>query len=125
MRWAGFFRPYSAGEYTFVTDISTDAGWRERVRLWVDSKLLTNEWTSLSAVPATDRFSGTLLIPTANHYYDIFLEYAVAPEANTDRKILLRYDCCGDNSRRTIPSDRLFQAYDVAGSPFAASAHTS
>ncbi len=63
-RWTGFVQPDSTGIYTFYT-LSDDG-----VKLWVDGKLIVNNWTD----HGTTEDSGTISL-AAGHIYDIKLEY--------------------------------------------------
>jgi hypothetical protein len=68
VRWSGFVRPQYAQVYTFFAGVQTAV---ERMKLWVDNSLLVGQWTSISATEN----SGTLMIGTANGYYDVVMEY--------------------------------------------------
>jgi hypothetical protein len=64
VRWTGQVLPTTSGNYTFYT--RADDG----VRLWVDGKLIVNNWT----VHPTTENSGTVNL-TAGKKYNIKLEY--------------------------------------------------
>ena len=65
-RWAGFIKA-TAAAYTFQTGLG---GVEERARLWIDSKLVIDQWTSLSSTNPV----GTYTFATTNHY-DLKLEH--------------------------------------------------
>ena len=76
VRWHGFISPQYAGIYTF------QAGIREvfdRFRLWVDHKLVIDQWASLglAGMDETEALapSGTGYFQYANLMYDIKMEY--------------------------------------------------
>jgi hypothetical protein len=46
VRWSGFVKPCYAGTYTFITPLRALT---DRVRLWVDTELLIDQWSSLAA----------------------------------------------------------------------------
>jgi len=114
VRWKGFVKPTSTGEYTFQVTMESSSI-RERVRLWVDNSRLINEWGSLSATGAV--FSQTFSIGTADLMYDLLMDYTLDP-GNDNRQVILQYDCCATGSFAAIPSSNLFQAQDISGSPF-------
>jgi len=64
VRWTGFVQPKFTGTYTFYT-VSDDG-----VRLWINGKLIINNWTDHSQKEDT----GTISLK-AGHTYDIKLEY--------------------------------------------------
>merc|ERR1711998_452332 len=107
VRWVGFVRPSRASQYTFHADVKTD---QERVKLWVDNSIIVQQWSSLDATTV----SGTIGFAKGNGYYDISmlykcdqcgvsLEYENTAAGATADKV----------TRGVIPSDRLFQRYDV------------
>jgi hypothetical protein len=75
VRWVGFIRVSSTEEYTFSTlagGLATDKN--DRVRLWIDSKLIIDQWSSL----ATADLSATTSVPVANDYYELDMHYKVS-----------------------------------------------
>lgn len=77
VRWSGFIRPTATDEYTF-TPIDSAAGLaydkNDRVRLWIDSKLIIDQWVSL----ASSTPSATTSVPLANDYYELNMYYKVS-----------------------------------------------
>jgi len=66
IRWTGWVEPKNSGAYSFHT-ISDDG-----VRLWVDDKLIIDQWIDQGATKHT---SIQTIQMTAGHKYDIKLEY--------------------------------------------------
>jgi len=110
IRWSGFVKPTQATEYTYYADVASKY---ERVKLWVDNALLSMQWTSLAATLV----SGTILIPTADDYYDVFIEYAVDGTANSVAGLDFAHQCCA-GAKSTVPSSALFTREDISGSPW-------
>jgi len=116
VRWAGLLRPCRSDTYTFYTDVMTID---ERVRLWVDNSLIIDSWTSLSGTET----SGTYLFALANDFYDITIEFAAQPPGTSSTGLTLKWE--NDNnmggnptSKGVVRTDRLFQNYEIYGSPF-------
>ena len=68
IRWAGFLQPALAQEYTFHTRIS---GISERVKLWIDSRLVIDQWSSLNSTEE----SGSFAFAQAEGFYEVVMEY--------------------------------------------------
>ena len=66
IRWTGWVEPKASAAYSFHT-VSDDG-----VRLWVDDKLIIDEWIDQGATKHT---STSTIQMTAGHKYDIKLEY--------------------------------------------------
>jgi hypothetical protein len=116
VRWAGLLRPCRADTYTFFTDVQTID---ERVRLWVDNSLIIDSWTSLAGTET----SGTYYFDLGNDFYDITIEFAAQPPGTSSTGLSLLWS--NDNnqggnptSKGVIRTDRLFQNYEIYGSPF-------
>jgi len=67
-RYAGFLLPDSAGTYSLSASLASA---EERIKLWVDSVLLIDQWTSLAG---TDR-AATIALQAAS-IYEVVLEYS-------------------------------------------------
>eukprot|EP00960_Hanusia_phi_P062334 765116-Hanusia_phi.AAC.3 len=111
VRWVGFVRPSLANQYTFQVSVGEAS---ERVKLWVDNSIVIQQWTSIDSTTV----SGTMGFGNGNGYYDISLLY----KCNTTSSSCaynLKWESTptgnanNDVSLGTIPSDRLFQRYDV------------
>ena len=50
VRWAGLVRASLAPTYTFYSDLSGHSSSHERLKLWVDGRLLIDQWTSLTSL---------------------------------------------------------------------------
>jgi hypothetical protein len=76
VRWAGFIRPTGTDEYTFNTIDAAGlaADKNDRVRLWIDSKLIIDQWVSLASLTP----SATTSIPAVNDYYELNMHYKVS-----------------------------------------------
>jgi len=95
VRWTGWVEaPVTSGSYRFST-VSTDG-----VRLWVNGRLLINNWTDHNSTTNT---SGTISL-TAGVKYAITLEYY---ERTGDATARLQWSYPG-RSTQVIPSSRLF-----------------
>jgi len=109
VRYQGFFSPPTAASYTFQAGLQASDG--QRARLWIDNKIIIDEWLSLSSTAP----SGVIEFITANSYYDIKIDFKMEKAANTDAAgITLQYSYPDETTLTTIPSTRLFQAYDLS-----------
>jgi hypothetical protein len=113
VRFTGFFSPPTSGQtYTFASAVGGSSGGTssafERVRLWLDNSLVVDQWSSLG----TTRPTGTLQFDSANGLYDIKLEYKQDGGVDAEPQILLLYSYAAQ-SEVTVPSSRLYQAYDL------------
>jgi len=96
VRWTGQIEPaHSSGTQTYTFYTTADDG----VRLWVDGKLLIDNWSNQSA---TTR-SGTVSL-AAGRKYDIKLEYY---EGTGNASVKLEWQTSGV-SRQTVPGSRLY-----------------
>ena len=114
IRYTGFFSPPTSGQsYTFTPAIGGNSALvssaYERVRLWLDNSLVVDQWSSL----ATTRPTGTLQFDNANGLYDIKLEYKQDGGVDEEPQIMLLYSYPAQ-AEITIPSSRLYQAYDLS-----------
>ena len=109
VRWSGFVRPQYAQLYTFFAAVQTNT---ERMKLWVDNSLLVDQWTDLGALEK----SGTLMIGTANGYYDVVMEYKQVAGTGSVQGIKLSWHA---NSvvKQSLDSTRLIASTDLVGSP--------
>lgn len=86
-RWAGLVRPSNTGEYTFHVDMT--AATAERVKLWIDSSLVIDQWSSLLTVSP----SGTVTAG-ANQLHSIKVSYR-NPLATATAKLSLQWEASG------------------------------
>ena len=120
VRWAGFVRPCrSDTPYTFYAHVD---GIDERVQLWVDNRVVIQEWTSLRGTEV----SGTYLFGRAESLYDIKLEYRTSSGSTNSYIDLMWYNKDDFDihtvTKGLIRTDRLYQSQEVgllgAGSPY-------
>jgi hypothetical protein len=76
VRWSGFLRSTYSQPYSFYTNLKTD---EDRVKLWIDSMLLINQWNSLSST----RANTAAVSLKEDAYHSITIEYAHAGPSNT------------------------------------------
>jgi hypothetical protein len=105
VRWDGFVEPSGSETYRFY--VTSDDG----VRLWVDGKLLVDNWTDHAATEN----SGTITL-TAGVRYDIRMEFY---ENGGDATATLSWSS-PSVSKRIVPSTRLFPATVGGGATSAA-----
>jgi len=75
VRWSGFVRPSLVGTYTFFASVTeTD----ERVKLWIDNRLLVTQWSSLKSL----ELEGTAMLAIAGAYYEVIMEYKHGSKIN-------------------------------------------
>ncbi len=116
VRWSGFVRPQYVQVYTFFAGVQTAV---ERMKLWVDNSLLVGQWTSISATEN----SGTLMIGTANGYYDVVMEYKQPSGTGVVQGAKLSWQA-SLMSKTPIPRDKLYQSRGTLASPYTVSART-
>jgi len=96
----------------------------DRVKLWIDNKLLIDQWTSLdsTSVGATHRFLDRAATPDFAAHFQRLIAKSSSNDA-ADRQLAnqhmsLRDDGTQHNSS-SIPTTRLLSVADLSGSPFA------
>ena len=110
--WSGFVQAPVAATYTMfaaVTEVD------DRVKLWVDNKLLVNQWSSLHSVES----SATLYFGRNDAYYEVVLEYKQT-RATRGSVWGARLSWYGQflPQRRVIASQYLWHGLHIGGSPF-------
>jgi len=109
VRWSGLFRPRVATTHTFQPITTGRADKSDRVRLWVDSKLIIDQWTSLAdSIP-----TATVSFPLANEYYELQMFYRAYAISSWGA-----LQINSGSGMDTIGSDQLFMSTHVVGSPF-------
>jgi len=95
-RWAGWLKPQATGPHDFQT--CSDDG----VRLWIDGKLLIDNWTSHAPTfdPPTGSATPARLTLTAGARYELRLEFFQGGGPST---LQLRWQPPGANAFATIP----------------------
>jgi len=102
VRFSGFVQPALAQEYTFYTSVSeTD----ERMKLWIESKLLIDQWTSLDSTEAW----GTVIFGEASGYYQVTMEYK---QNYGDMGVHLKWESTSV-SKSVISSSHLWKLSDL------------
>ncbi len=115
-RWAGFVRIPNASDFAFYPKIESS---RERVKLWVDDRLVISQWTSLMTL----QLSVTFAPATAGALYSIRLEYhdglmSMSNEVSSPGLSLEWESPSGVGTlttRAIIPQTSLFSAMKLAG----------
>ena len=124
VRWTGFLRPDNVTNYTiyfglggrdatnYLNQPIRETG--ERVKLWLDTHLLIDQWTSLSST----RPSATVGFAELR-YFDLTIEYL---QSGDDLQHTLSWSPCLADSDPTapcpIPSSSLFRGESVKDSPW-------
>jgi hypothetical protein len=107
VQWTGFTAPQFSEQYTFWTKVAEPD---ERVKLWVDTEWIVDQWSSLSSTQPT----GTTWL-VGNVLYDVKVQYK---EMLGNAQISLLWESTS-RTLEVIPSYRLFSSSNhVAGSPF-------
>ncbi|EKX45208.1 hypothetical protein GUITHDRAFT_139132 [Guillardia theta CCMP2712] len=126
VRWTGFLKPdypstyevqLSIGEvsqinYENVNVLVSD----ERVRLWINNKLLVDQWESLDATS----FNAPLYLDTVN-YFDFKLEYLKKPDPAVQpfgSVFKLRWQNSDVPVFETIPGNNFYHGYPIQSAPF-------
>jgi hypothetical protein len=68
VRWSGFVQPSCSQTYSMYTKLARSD---QRVKLWIDNKLIVDQWSSLSGA----KVYGTIVFGDAYSYYRILMEY--------------------------------------------------
>lgn len=107
--YAGFVEPPATGEYTVHAAVGSDS---ERVKVWVDGKLIVDQWTSLSSTEPSA--SLPLTAPADQPYYHIRISYREASSGSVSGAGLsLKWESAA-LSKEVIPSSRLRSASILA-----------
>ena len=107
VQWTGYAAPEFSEQYTFWTEVAEPD---ERVKLWVDTHWVVDQWSSLSSTQPT----GTTWL-VGNVLYDVKVQYK---ELVGNAQMSLLWESTS-RSLEVVPSYRLFsQSSHVAGSPF-------
>jgi len=96
-RWTGLLQvtATTATTYTFYNGLRTAT---ERVKLWIDTALVVDQWTSLASL----RPSGSINFAPQTGFYDIMVEYHDMQRFNTtQRGLTLEVDRNGVHSKLT------------------------
>lgn len=102
MRWCGKLQPFYSEEYTFY--VTGDNG----VRLWVDNKLLVDNWDNKSSVTTSAK-----LVLKAGRKYNIRLEYY----NNTGLAVIKLEWSSLSTKREVIPQNCLYPSAETISKP--------
>ena len=116
VRWAGFVRIPNATDFAFYPKVEST---RERIKLWVDDRLVINQWTSLETLQPSVTFTPA----TAGALYRVMLEYhdgliSMSNELSSTGVSLEWESPSGSGTltpREMIPQASLFSAMRLAG----------
>ena len=108
VRWSSLFRPRETTTHTFTPTGLLSA---DRVRLWLDTKLLIDQWHSLASISP----AATLSFPLADEYYDLEMYYRSSQASSS---FSLNVASSSLTNPATIDSSRLYMSSHVVGSPF-------
>ena len=111
-RWAGFVAPVTDGEYTFTMD-AVDSFKKDRMRLWVDNKLIIDQWTSKRD---TVDPSGTIDL-RSSYYYDLAVDYKIESDGATQTDTAVLKWEYGGLSAAVVPSTNLLVGQNVRDTP--------
>jgi hypothetical protein len=111
IRWNGLYSPNSATQMYFQwsgTSVVTD-----RVKLWVDNKLVIDQWSSLATTAPTAGY----LFDSTSGIYDIHVEYFRKEGSSVAQPILK--EGTSSSAFSTISTGRLYAPENLSGSPYA------
>ena len=143
-RWEGLIRPSVSGVYSFSMGRADSVYGGERLRLWIDNRLIIDQWTSLSNISHHTMESGAgrrVVLPSgaaslrANTYHDIRIAWKEdlggmpATHVNTSVRLLWKVPSCSasgqvrgncsnsSNQSGAVPAAMLYSATHVHNSP--------
>jgi hypothetical protein len=112
IRWNGLYSPNSATQMYFQwsgTSVVTD-----RVKLWVDNKLVIDQWSSLAMTAPTAGY----LFDSTSGIYDIHVEY-FRPVTGSPSAIPVLREGTSSSIFAAIPTTRIYAPENLSGSPYA------
>ena len=121
IRWAGVIRACSSAEDdstcvgapSYTRDFKWTIASADRVKLWIDNKLIIDQWTSLDVSSP----SGSATFGKPDGLADVFAEYQrLAADVISSAPILLS-DTGQDGTFQPIHSMRLYRVESLQGSP--------
>eukprot|EP00961_Rhodomonas_salina_P050232 674693-Rhodomonas_salina.1 len=119
VRWAGFLGGTNSSEYGIKAELTTSS---ERVRVWLDSQLIIDQWTSL----ASDIARGAFTPRTSDGFYPIRIDYhqgvATGTQPSSPGLTLSWESPAGTGSalpNEVIPSHNLYFKSIIATKPLA------
>lgn len=112
IRWNGLYSPNSATQMYFQWSGTSEV--TDRVKLWVDNKLVIDQWSSLAMTAPTSGY----LFDSTSGIYDIHVEYfRTVPNSGSATPVLKE----GTTSSvfEAIPTTRIYAPENLSGSPYA------
>ena len=91
----------------------------DRVRLWIDNKLVVDSWTSLAAAAPT----GSYLFDSSSGIYDVHAEIWRKSTLTTASSVSIQ-DGSDGSTWADVPTDRLYFSETLSGSPYAVTVST-
>ena len=89
------------------------------MRLWIDNKLIVDQWTSLDYAAPT----GSYLFDSSSGIYDVRAEIYRKSGVNDDKKVSIQ-DSSDGSTFTDVPTDRLYFSETLSGSPYAVTVST-
>jgi len=108
-KFKGFIRPSNSGTYSFKLSSGAQD---ENIRVYIDNYLVFDYWSATAPAATT---SSTTMVMVANRLYDLSLEYKTS--GTGARQAKLEY-IQGGVAAASFPTDRIFTAAHITGSPF-------
>ena len=122
IRWSGALRaclPSASasscvgGAESFSRDFRWSMATEDRIKLWVDNRLVIDQWSSLSAASP----SGSAVFGSASAVLDVFAEYQrLSSDVISSAPVFLS-DTGEDGTFQPLHSTRLYVTEDLQGSP--------
>merc|ERR1712216_598022 len=123
IRFNGMYKTKSAQRYFKWAGIAgATNGQMDRVRLWVDNKLIIDQWTSLKVAEPT----GGYLFDSASGIYDIHAEILRTKDTTEADTVAVKDGATagGAGWGDTIATDYLYFTETISGSPYAVTVST-
>jgi hypothetical protein len=112
VQWSGFVQAPADTSYTIIAAVT---GVGDRVKLWVDNKLMVNQWSSLQRLEP----SATVYFGRNDAYYEVMLEYKqTAAQRGATWGSRLSWHSQSWSQPRVIDSQYLWYGAHIGGSPF-------
>ena len=111
----GAYKTASTQRYFQWTNIAAT----DRVRLWIDNKLVVDQWTSLAAAAPT----GSYLFDSSSGIYDVHAE-VWRQSGVTNVELVSIQDGSDGSTFADVPTDRLYFSETLSGSPYAVTVST-
>ena len=113
---SGMYKTSSTQRYFQWTDLVAT---KDRVRLWVDNKLIIDQWTSIAVAAPT----GGYLFDSASGIYDIHAEFYRDSTTLTAKELSVQ-DGAAAGTYADIATDKLYFTETLSGSPYAVTVST-